>query len=240
MYRRFGIWVLALAVLALLLALLWSAGRNTVGGDHAKSSPAPVELSGPARDADVVDAAEQRVDRPDRCIVEIGEVGGGDKVDASVRNDDGSKVTLVLTVESRDGRCINAASSGREDELPALHLGDVLRICVRASRDGYMTLWNHRVDDDGLAETKRLYPRDDQAVPVIAGVSVCPGSTDAHCCFMVRGGGDLDAVIAHWTENEASALPDGVFPDVFRRGRNSSRSDAIGGTLATLRYRVLQ
>lgn len=98
-----------------------------------------------------------------------------------------------------------------------LAVGDPVVICFDASREGYVTVWNQYISDEGL-ETDLLYPNQfsraggsGRAEHVIAGKEICVGD-DPNWRITVSEPAKEAKVLVHWTQTIDDALPEDSYP----------------------------
>lgn len=142
-------------------------------------------------------------------------------------------VTVELTLQRLD-RLGQRGFQAREGSEPVeLKVGDRVRICFKASRAGYVTLWQNREDSSQRVERKKLYPAGSGSMAAAKDQELCPLSDGSGWGFQVIGESREAEVIAFWTPDEASQWSEEAYPKV----RTRSIPEA-GYASRTLRYRA--
>jgi hypothetical protein len=153
-------------------------------------------------------------------------------IDINAHNDvDGVTVELTLQRLNRFGQ--DSFRAVEESNPVELKVGDQVRICFKASRAGFVTLWQNREDSNQRVERKKLYPKGSGSMPAAKDQEICPLSDGGRWGFQVIGESREAEIIAFWTPDEASQWSDEAYPKV----RTRSIPEA-GYVSRTLRYRA--
>ena len=147
-----------------------------------------------------------------------------------VAEQDMSDVQIELRVVERDS---DRALINHPSELDELRIGDLVQLCFRVSRAGYVSIWSKK----GPELPVQLYPN--QFTPGNGQVDTterCLGERGSGYSFLVDGPVGEELVFMHYSQDEASQISQSDYPQIGR-----VRSVAPGSyASSTVGFRVVE
>lgn len=149
-----------------------------------------------------------------RSMVPAG--GGGNKLDLSMIALDGTRTRSVRNNEK-------------------IKVGQRVRICFRATKSGYITLWSHNADGGVSRILPNKYTGKGKAIKVRRGTKYCiaknglvaqgkPKAGAKDWWFEVRKPLGRANLYLHWTPKMEQQLPENGFVDIDALGRAVGRA----------------
>lgn len=158
-------------------------------------------------------------------------------------------VELNLELRSHSHRSLSRTTTRQSvtHEQPAVIIGDKVVVCFRATRSGYVTLWNRRhnrpegvIYPNSMSHrrgTERMHEPGATAAPVEAGRQYCIGAPPDEFALSVGGPPGEWEVYLHWSPTLDTALGPDDYPVVGQGARRSATASDHAGT--TIRYEVV-
>ena len=127
-----------------------------------------------------------------------------------------SGVDVELRVESRDGtrvrglcRSVDLRCGGSPADLPEFRIGDIVQVCFRISRAGYVSLWSRNADEPLELIYPNPYEPGDGRVD--AGER-CVGALEQNYGLRVDGPPGDSLVFLYYTPDAPLRIAEGGFP----------------------------
>ena len=164
----------------------------------------------------VVDARLQQ-EPPDRGVTVVAEQAMRD-VEIELR-----------VVETTRGRTL----PNHPTEVDDLRIGDLVQICFRVSKAGYVSLWSQ----DTGAPPEQIYPnRFTSENGWVDDTEQCLGRAGSGFSFQVQGPVGESLVFMHYSADESDQISQGDYP-VIRRFRSPGFGSYASSTVA---FRIVQ
>lgn len=168
----------------------------------------------------LVASSQPQETSPDRGVVPVDVVAEQDMRDVEIE---------LRVIEANSARALRNHPS----ELDELRIGDLVQICFRVSRAGYVSLWSQ---DEGHPPVQ-IYPNQFTSDGRVDDAEQCLGQLGSGYSFQVRGPVGESLVFMHYSPDESSQISESDYP-VIRRVRSRS----VGGSYAssTVGFRIVR